>query len=66
MAAESSRRFTKNLLKPGTAAEARQAASSAVRHAAVTVSTTARVRRGGRKMVAAKNGSPLVGENKIR
>uniref|UniRef100_G3P3V0 PH domain-containing protein n=1 Tax=Gasterosteus aculeatus aculeatus TaxID=481459 RepID=G3P3V0_GASAC len=36
MAAESTRRFTKNLLKPGTAAEIRQTASNAVRHAAVT------------------------------
>uniref|UniRef100_A0A8B9RJW5 Dedicator of cytokinesis 10 n=1 Tax=Astyanax mexicanus TaxID=7994 RepID=A0A8B9RJW5_ASTMX len=32
MAAESSRRFTKNLLKPGSAAEIRQTASSAVRN----------------------------------
>lgn len=40
MAAESTRRFTKNLLKPGTAAEIRQTASNAVRHAAVTVSGT--------------------------
>ncbi|KAG5837682.1 hypothetical protein ANANG_G00242030 [Anguilla anguilla] len=36
MAAESTRRFTKNLLKPGTAAEIRQTASNAVRHSAVT------------------------------
>ncbi|KAJ8280350.1 hypothetical protein GJAV_G00053510 [Gymnothorax javanicus] len=35
MAAESTRRFTKNLLKPGTAAEIRQTASNAVRHSAV-------------------------------
>uniref|UniRef100_A0A3P8YJA4 Dedicator of cytokinesis 10 n=1 Tax=Esox lucius TaxID=8010 RepID=A0A3P8YJA4_ESOLU len=32
MAAESTRRFTKNLLKPGSAAEIRQTASNAVRH----------------------------------
>uniref|UniRef100_A0A8C9ZMK4 Dedicator of cytokinesis 10 n=1 Tax=Sander lucioperca TaxID=283035 RepID=A0A8C9ZMK4_SANLU len=32
MAAESTRRFTKNLLKPGTAAEIRQTACNAVRH----------------------------------
>uniref|UniRef100_A0A8C2XIG5 Dedicator of cytokinesis 10 n=1 Tax=Cyclopterus lumpus TaxID=8103 RepID=A0A8C2XIG5_CYCLU len=38
MAAESTRRFTKNLLKPGTAAEIRQTACNAVRHSAVTVS----------------------------
>ncbi|CAB1426213.1 unnamed protein product [Pleuronectes platessa] len=38
MAAESTRRFTKNLLKPGSAAEIRQTASNAVRHSAVTVS----------------------------
>uniref|UniRef100_A0A8C5HBS2 Dedicator of cytokinesis protein 10 n=1 Tax=Gouania willdenowi TaxID=441366 RepID=A0A8C5HBS2_GOUWI len=38
MAAESSRRFTKNLMKPGSAAEIRQTASNAVRHSAVTVS----------------------------
>ncbi|KAL7851522.1 hypothetical protein AOLI_G00218780 [Acnodon oligacanthus] len=37
MAAESSRRFTKNLLKPGSAAEIRQTASSAVRNSTVTV-----------------------------
>uniref|UniRef100_A0A8C2XF59 Dedicator of cytokinesis 10 n=1 Tax=Cyclopterus lumpus TaxID=8103 RepID=A0A8C2XF59_CYCLU len=36
MAAESTRRFTKNLLKPGTAAEIRQTACNAVRHSAVT------------------------------
>ncbi|XP_049334628.1 dedicator of cytokinesis protein 10 isoform X4 [Astyanax mexicanus] len=36
MAAESSRRFTKNLLKPGSAAEIRQTASSAVRNSTVT------------------------------
>uniref|UniRef100_A0A8C5H8K9 Dedicator of cytokinesis 10 n=1 Tax=Gouania willdenowi TaxID=441366 RepID=A0A8C5H8K9_GOUWI len=36
MAAESSRRFTKNLMKPGSAAEIRQTASNAVRHSAVT------------------------------
>lgn len=60
MAAESSRRFTKNLLKPGTAAEIRQTACNAVRHSAVTVSTTARVCGG--KMVAVKNVSPPVGE----
>ncbi|MFT7803755.1 dedicator of cytokinesis protein 10 isoform X2 [Arapaima gigas] len=35
MAAESSRRFAKNLLKPGSAAEIRQTACSAVRHTAV-------------------------------
>ncbi|KAM7399275.1 hypothetical protein PAMP_018556 [Pampus punctatissimus] len=35
MAAESTRRFTKNLLKPGTAAEIRQTACNAVRHSAV-------------------------------
>ncbi|XP_072557852.1 dedicator of cytokinesis protein 10 isoform X3 [Paramormyrops kingsleyae] len=35
MAAESTRRFTKNLFKPGTAAEIRQTASSAMRHPAV-------------------------------
>ncbi|KAI1893735.1 hypothetical protein AGOR_G00126740 [Albula goreensis] len=35
MAAESTRRFTKNLLKPGTAAEIRQTASSVVRHSTV-------------------------------
>uniref|UniRef100_A0A3B1JCS5 Uncharacterized protein n=1 Tax=Astyanax mexicanus TaxID=7994 RepID=A0A3B1JCS5_ASTMX len=34
--AESSRRFTKNLLKPGSAAEIRQTASSAVRNSTVT------------------------------
>lgn len=39
MAAESTRRFTKNLLKPGSAAEIRQTACNAVRHCAVTVST---------------------------
>uniref|UniRef100_A0A3B3WVU5 Dedicator of cytokinesis C/D N-terminal domain-containing protein n=1 Tax=Poecilia mexicana TaxID=48701 RepID=A0A3B3WVU5_9TELE len=38
MAAESTRRFTKNLLKPGSAAEIRQTACNAVRHSAVTVS----------------------------
>uniref|UniRef100_A0A667YKV6 Dedicator of cytokinesis 10 n=1 Tax=Myripristis murdjan TaxID=586833 RepID=A0A667YKV6_9TELE len=32
MAAESTRRFTKNLLKPGSAAEIRQTACNAVRH----------------------------------
>uniref|UniRef100_A0A673XZK4 Dedicator of cytokinesis 10 n=1 Tax=Salmo trutta TaxID=8032 RepID=A0A673XZK4_SALTR len=32
MAAESTRRFTKNLLKPGSAAEIRQTASNVVRH----------------------------------
>ncbi|CAJ1065462.1 dedicator of cytokinesis protein 10 isoform X4 [Xyrichtys novacula] len=36
MAAESTRRFTKNLLKPGSAAEIRQTACNAVRHSAVT------------------------------
>uniref|UniRef100_A0AAY5L4U1 Dedicator of cytokinesis 10 n=1 Tax=Esox lucius TaxID=8010 RepID=A0AAY5L4U1_ESOLU len=36
MAAESTRRFTKNLLKPGSAAEIRQTASNAVRHSAIT------------------------------
>ncbi|KAI3353750.1 hypothetical protein L3Q82_004982 [Scortum barcoo] len=36
MAAESTRRFTKNLLKPGAAAEIRQTACNAVRHSAVT------------------------------
>ncbi|XP_066565426.1 dedicator of cytokinesis protein 10 isoform X3 [Amia ocellicauda] len=35
MAAESTRRFTKNLLKPGTAAEMRQTASHAVKHPSV-------------------------------
>uniref|UniRef100_A0A672HTT0 Dedicator of cytokinesis 10 n=1 Tax=Salarias fasciatus TaxID=181472 RepID=A0A672HTT0_SALFA len=40
MAAESTRRFTKNLLKPGSAAEIRQTACNAVRHSAVTVSST--------------------------
>eukprot|EP00064_Thunnus_orientalis_P022602 superscaffoldBa00007767_g22808 len=35
MAAESTRRFTKNLLKPGSAAEIRQTACNAVRHSAV-------------------------------
>uniref|UniRef100_A0A3Q1CW16 Dedicator of cytokinesis 10 n=1 Tax=Amphiprion ocellaris TaxID=80972 RepID=A0A3Q1CW16_AMPOC len=40
MAAESTRRFTKNLLKPGSAAEIRQTACNAVRHSAVTVSRT--------------------------
>lgn len=39
MAAESTRRFTKNLLKPGSAAEIRQTACNAVRHSAVTVSS---------------------------
>uniref|UniRef100_A0A3B4A3N3 Dedicator of cytokinesis C/D N-terminal domain-containing protein n=1 Tax=Periophthalmus magnuspinnatus TaxID=409849 RepID=A0A3B4A3N3_9GOBI len=39
MAAESTRRFTKNLLKPGSAAEMRQTACNAVRLSAVTVST---------------------------
>ncbi|TKS81025.1 hypothetical protein D9C73_015129 [Collichthys lucidus] len=38
MAAESTRRFTKNLLKPGSAAEIRQTACNAVRHSAVTLS----------------------------
>lgn len=38
MATESNRRFTKNLLKPGSAAEIRQTACNAVRHCAVTVS----------------------------
>uniref|UniRef100_A0A672PJQ7 Dedicator of cytokinesis 10 n=1 Tax=Sinocyclocheilus grahami TaxID=75366 RepID=A0A672PJQ7_SINGR len=37
MAAESTRRFTKSLLKPGSAAEIRQTASNAVRNATVTV-----------------------------
>lgn len=37
MAAESSRRFTKSLLKPGSAAEIRQTASNAVRNATLTV-----------------------------
>uniref|UniRef100_A0A9J7ZTL4 Dedicator of cytokinesis 10 n=1 Tax=Cyprinus carpio carpio TaxID=630221 RepID=A0A9J7ZTL4_CYPCA len=37
MAAESSRRFTKSLLKPGNAAEIRQTASNAVRNATLTV-----------------------------
>lgn len=37
MAAESTRRFTKSLLKPGSAAEIRQSASNAVRNATVTV-----------------------------
>ncbi|CAL8353718.1 unnamed protein product [Lota lota] len=41
MASESTRRFTKNLLKPGTAAEIRQTASNAVRHSATTVSKRA-------------------------
>uniref|UniRef100_A0A4W5Q308 Dedicator of cytokinesis 10 n=1 Tax=Hucho hucho TaxID=62062 RepID=A0A4W5Q308_9TELE len=36
MAAESTRRFTKNLHKPGSAAEIRQTASNAVSHSAVT------------------------------
>uniref|UniRef100_A0A9J8BQN6 Dedicator of cytokinesis 10 n=1 Tax=Cyprinus carpio carpio TaxID=630221 RepID=A0A9J8BQN6_CYPCA len=36
MAAESSRRFTKSLLKPGNAAEIRQTASNAVRNATLT------------------------------
>nr|XP_021321972.1 dedicator of cytokinesis protein 10 isoform X2 [Danio rerio] len=36
MAAESTRRFTKSLLKPGSAAEIRQTASSAVRNATIT------------------------------
>ncbi|RXM28574.1 Dedicator of cytokinesis protein 10 [Acipenser ruthenus] len=36
MAAESARRFTKNLLKPGTAVEIRQNASNAVRPSTVT------------------------------
>ncbi|XP_043114577.1 dedicator of cytokinesis protein 10 isoform X4 [Puntigrus tetrazona] len=36
MAAESTRRFTKSLLKPGSAAEIRQTASNAVRNATVT------------------------------
>ncbi|XP_072319395.1 dedicator of cytokinesis protein 10 isoform X2 [Eucyclogobius newberryi] len=36
MAAESTRRFTKNLLKPGSAAEIRQTACNAVRLSAVT------------------------------
>ncbi|XP_058489486.1 dedicator of cytokinesis protein 10 isoform X4 [Solea solea] len=35
-AAESTRRFTKNLLKPGSAAEMRQTASNAVRQSALT------------------------------
>lgn len=61
MAAESSRRFTKNLLKPGTAAEIRQTACNAIRHSAVTVRRTGRVWRGG-KMVAVKNESPPVGK----
>uniref|UniRef100_A0A3Q3LQD9 Dedicator of cytokinesis 10 n=1 Tax=Mastacembelus armatus TaxID=205130 RepID=A0A3Q3LQD9_9TELE len=43
MAAESARRFTKNLLKPGSAAEIRQTACNAVRHSAVTVSGPGRV-----------------------
>uniref|UniRef100_A0A673LNL7 Dedicator of cytokinesis C/D N-terminal domain-containing protein n=1 Tax=Sinocyclocheilus rhinocerous TaxID=307959 RepID=A0A673LNL7_9TELE len=37
MAAESTSRFTKSLLKPGSAAEIRQTASNAVRNATVTV-----------------------------
>ncbi|KAM7413071.1 hypothetical protein PAMA_020448 [Pampus argenteus] len=37
MAAESTRRFTKNLLKPGSAAEIRQTACNAVRHSAVAL-----------------------------
>lgn len=37
MAAESTRRFTKSLLKPGSAAEIRQTASNAVRNATITV-----------------------------
>uniref|UniRef100_A0A9J8BJL4 Dedicator of cytokinesis 10 n=1 Tax=Cyprinus carpio carpio TaxID=630221 RepID=A0A9J8BJL4_CYPCA len=37
MAAESTRRFTKSLLKPGSAAEIRQTASNAMRNATVTV-----------------------------
>uniref|UniRef100_A0A3B3RRE5 Dedicator of cytokinesis 10 n=1 Tax=Paramormyrops kingsleyae TaxID=1676925 RepID=A0A3B3RRE5_9TELE len=44
MAAESTRRFTKNLFKPGTAAEIRQTASSAMRHPAVAVSWRWRTR----------------------
>ncbi|XP_051718054.1 dedicator of cytokinesis protein 10 isoform X2 [Ctenopharyngodon idella] len=36
MAAESTRRFTKSLLKPGSAAEIRQTASNAVRNATIT------------------------------
>lgn len=43
MAAESTRRFTKNLLKPGSAAEIRQTACNAVRHSAVTVSRPVRI-----------------------
>lgn len=62
MAAESSRRFTKNLLKPGSAAEIRQTACNAVRHSAVTVSTTVRVWGGVLKMVAAIGASSPVGE----
>ncbi|CAL8361837.1 unnamed protein product [Merluccius merluccius] len=42
MASESTRRFTKNLLKPGTAAEIRQTASHAVRHSAATTTTVSR------------------------
>uniref|UniRef100_A0A3Q2D8N4 Uncharacterized protein n=1 Tax=Cyprinodon variegatus TaxID=28743 RepID=A0A3Q2D8N4_CYPVA len=34
---ESTRRFTKNLLKPGSAAEIRQTACNAVRHSIATV-----------------------------
>lgn len=63
MAAESSRRFTKNLLKPGSAAEIRQTACNAVRHSAVTVSTTEfRGCGGGVKMVEAVGASSPVGE----
>ncbi|KAG7268886.1 hypothetical protein CRUP_032993 [Coryphaenoides rupestris] len=40
MASESTRRFTKNLLKPGSAAEIRQSASNAVRHSSSTSTTT--------------------------
>uniref|UniRef100_A0A3Q2XK05 Dedicator of cytokinesis C/D N-terminal domain-containing protein n=1 Tax=Hippocampus comes TaxID=109280 RepID=A0A3Q2XK05_HIPCM len=42
MASESTRRFTKNLLKPGSAAEIRQTACNAVRHSAVAVSNKSR------------------------
>lgn len=37
MAAESNRRFTKNLLKPGSAAEIRQTACNAIRNSTITV-----------------------------
>uniref|UniRef100_A0A8C4X6Y0 Uncharacterized protein n=1 Tax=Erpetoichthys calabaricus TaxID=27687 RepID=A0A8C4X6Y0_ERPCA len=55
MAAESTRRFTKNLLKPGSAAEIRQNASQVVKQTALLTAPIPRRSDGGYVLSRALN-----------